>query len=431
MERPMTPPLDSIGRRLAEADSFDDDAPRAWTRNFTVQLVSRGASKIGDVLASPRHVLVWWLGALGVPAAFLGALVPIREAGALLPQLWIGAWMRRRRRRRGVYVSGLVIQAASIAGLLVAGHLTDGVQLGVLAVVAMAIFSLGRSLASIASKDLLGRTIPKGRRGRLSGTSATVAGLITIVAGIALGIQRGDEPGAAPQILLALGIAAWVVSAVFGQSIVEDDAPTDDERANPLGDLKLLREDDTFARFCLSRGLLAGTVLAMPYVTLLAKRSTSGGSEGLGAILVAASAAQFVSGWFWGRLADRSSRRTMVRAGSMAAAILFTTFAVGFFDPTGILGAAIYGIIFFLLGLAHTGIRQGRKTYVIDLAPDDRRPTYVAVANTTMGLVLLLGIGLGVVSTFFDERALVLVLGVLGAAGSAVAIGLPEVETDA
>lgn len=427
----MTPPLDSIGRRLAEADSFDDDAPRAWTRNFTVQLVSRGASKIGDVLASPRHVLVWWLGALGVPAAFLGALVPIREAGALLPQLWIGAWMRRRRRRRGVYVSGLVIQAASIAGLLVAGHLTDGVQLGVLAVVAMAIFSLGRSLASIASKDLLGRTIPKGRRGRLSGTSATVAGLITIVAGIALGIQRGDEPGAAPQILLALGIAAWVVSAVFGQSIVEDDAPTDDERANPLGDLKLLREDDTFARFCLSRGLLAGTVLAMPYVTLLAKRSTSGGSEGLGAILVAASAAQFVSGWFWGRLADRSSRRTMVRAGSMAAAILFTTFAVGFFDPTGILGAAIYGIIFFLLGLAHTGIRQGRKTYVIDLAPDDRRPTYVAVANTTMGLVLLLGIGLGVVSTFFDERALVLVLGVLGAAGSAVAIGLPEVETDA
>ena len=35
------------------------------------------------------------LGALGAPAVFVGFLVPIREAGVLLPQLLIAAYIRR------------------------------------------------------------------------------------------------------------------------------------------------------------------------------------------------------------------------------------------------------------------------------------------------------------------------------------------------
>ena len=425
--------LERVGARLAEADDLDDgaDRPDAWTRNFAIQLVCRAASKIGDVLASPRHVLVWWLGALGVPSAMVGALLPIREAGALLPQLWIGAWMRRRARRRGVYVAGLAIQAAAFAFLIVAAQFFwQGVALGVAAIVAIAVFSFGRSMASITSKDLLGRTIPKGRRGRLSGTASTVSGLITIAAGLALGIQSGDTPAAAPLVLIGLGVIGWTAAAAVAHRIVEADAPVEDGRPDPIGDLKLLREDAHFARFCVARGLLAGTVLAMPYVTLLAKDGTEGGSEGLGAILVAASAAQFLSGWFWGRLADTSSRRTMMRAGAMASAVLVLTFLTAILGPTGAVAAVAYGALFFLLGLAHTGIRQGRKTYVVDLAPDDQRPTYVAVANTTMGFVLLAGVGLGALSAVFDERLLVLLLAALGAAGAWTARGLREVESD-
>ena len=131
-----------------------------------------------------------------------------------------------------------------------------------------------------------------------------------------------------------------------------------------------------------------------------------------------------------GRDHARSAALTMIRAGAMASAVLVATFVTATLAPTGFVGAAAYGGLFFLLGLAHTGIRQGRKTYVIDLAPDDRRPTYVAVANTAMGFVLVAGAALGAVSTAIGDRALVLLLAALGAAGAWVARGLCEVESD-
>ncbi len=433
----MTDPfLRTLGRRLAAADQaehVDDlhaEARGTWPDNFVVQLVARTASKIGDVLASPRHVLTWWLGALGVPPGLLGALVPIREAGALLPQLWLGRFMARRAYRRGVYVTGLFVQAAAIGAIALAASSSRGTLLGVLAVVSIGVFSVGRAAASLSSKDLLGRTVPNGRRGRLGGTASSVAGLLTLAAGLTLGLRRTEDPGVAPLVLVVGAVVAWAVAGWLARSIEEPPAEVDGDGASIRNGLRLLRDDPDFGRFCLARGLLAGTVLSMPYVTMLASRGTDGASAGLGALLVAASAAQFVSGWLWGRAADLSSRRTLIVGGLAAAAVLATVFVVAALGLEGTLAAVVFGILYFLLALAHEGIRQGRKTYVVDLAPDDLRPLYVAVANTVMGSVLVLSTALGAVASAYSERTLVALLALLGVAGSLVALRLREVEAD-
>ncbi len=45
-----------------------------------------------------------------------------------------------------------------------------------------------------------------------------------------------------------------------------------------------------------------------------------------------------------------------------------------------------------MLGVAHAGVRIGRKTHVVDLAGGDRKAEYVALSNTVIG-ILLLGTG--------------------------------------
>ena len=75
----------------------------------------------------------------------------------------------------------------------------------------------------------------------------------------------------------------------------------------------------------------------------------------------------------------------------------------------------------FLIGLAHTGIRIGRKTYLVDMAPADRRASYVAVSNTLIGVVLLAFGAVGLLAPLLGARGVVLLVSALGLAGGLLA----------
>ena len=85
-----------------------------------------------------------------------------------------------------------------------------------------------------------------------------------------------------------------------------------------------------------------------------------------------------------------------------------------------------FGGLFFLLGLAHTGIRVGRKTWIVDYASADNRARLVAVSNTLMGIVLLLGGAFGLLAEVIGEGPVILVFAILGLCGAALALTLPE-----
>jgi MFS family permease len=61
--------------------------------------------------------------------------------------------------------------------------------------------------------------------------------------------------------------------------------------------------------------------------------------------------------------------------------------------------------VFFINGIAYSGARLSRKTYLVDYAPEDDRPTYVAVANTFIGLFTIVAAGFGVVAELFGLPA--------------------------
>jgi hypothetical protein len=85
---------------------------------------------------------------------------------------------------------------------------------------------------------------------------------------------------------------------------------------------------------------------------------------------------------------------------------------------------------FFVLMIAHSGVRLGRKTYVVDLASGNRRTDYVAVSNSVIGVILLVLGGLGAVAQAVSVPVVVLGLSVFGLAGSWMSWSLPEVTQD-
>jgi len=389
-------------------------------------------SKIGDQLSKPGVVLAWLLGALGAPAFTVGLLAPLREAGALLPQLAISQWIKRFAQRRCIWVAGAAGQGLAVALIGLAGFWWEGSVWGGWVILMLLIFSLCRGACSIVGKDILGRVVPEGQRGRVTGRASSVAGWVALGVGAGYALRRDAEPPV-DWVLVMLLVAGgcWIVAATSMARVREK--PVEVESADEIWEgitrsMKALREDPVFLRFCIARGLLASTVLSMPFYVVLAQRAMEQSSASLGVMLLASSLATAVSGVVWGRAADRSSRRTLAVAGFGAGAVGLTAAWIGSGSVNFLPAWAWHGGLFFLVGLAHTGIRQGRKTYLVDYASDDNRARLVAVSNTLMGLVLLASGVMGLLAGLMGERGVIAVFAILGIAGGVTAWRLPEAE---
>lgn len=416
----------------ARCADISEEACEVVPRNFGRQVLAFVALKTGDQLSSPGLILSWLLTALGAPAAAIGMLVPVRESGSLLPQMILGGALRRYPVRKWFWVVGAVLQGLAVASMGVVALTLKGAAAGWSIVGSLVVFSLSRGITSITSKDILGKTIPKRRRGRLSGLSASIAGWIAVGVGIFFAVNPAKElPTALFSGMLFVAGALWLFSAWRMSAVEEFPSPTDRDSGvwtEAIASLRFLRDDPVFLRFCIARALLASTVLSMPFYVVLAHEATDGLIASFGLLMIAGSLSKALSGATWGRLSDSSSRKTLAVAGLAAGVVGLLTAGLAGIDLGETVAVWLYGILFFLIGLSHTGIRMGRSTYLVDHASADNRAQLVAVSNTLMGVVLLLSGSFGLLADALGERIVIAVFAGLGIAGSLLAFTLPEVE---
>lgn len=409
---------------------IDESACEETPRSFVLLLTSLFLTKLGDAIASPKTTLAWLTTSLGAPGWVLGYLVPIRESGAMVPQLFLGGVVRRLPIRKWVWVVGSVAQGLCIAGLALVAFTLEGTAAGWAMLGLVAAFSLARSLSSIASKDVIGKTIPKPRRGQLSGWAASAAGAVTIAVGLVIGVVSGASIDAVLLGWLLVGAAFlwWLAAGVFSR-IDEQAGATDGGRSllGSLGSLRLLVDDRAFRRFVIARALLMCSALSAPFYVALAQGSAQAGIATLGGFVVASGLASLVSGPIWGRFADRSSRAVMAAAAVVTAGIGLATFAVDGWLPDLAASAWFLPLAYLVLSVAHQGVRVGRKTYVVNLGEGNQRTDYVAISNTVIGVLLLVVGSVGALTPWLGNGGVIALLSLMGLAGAVMSWRLPDV----
>ena len=87
-----------------------------------------------------------------------------------------------------------------------------------------------------------------------------------------------------------------------------------------------------------------------------------------------------------------------------------------------------YPVAFLFLGIAHSGIRLGRKTYVVDMAGGNKRTDYVAVSNSVIGVLLLLVGTVGLLTPLIGHAGVIGLLALMGLAGAGLGATLPAAE---
>jgi MFS family permease len=432
------PDFDSLYNKLMDEEDtrvcreIPEDACTRVPKNFFLQVGANTLTSLGDTLTNPKTTLAWLMGVVGAPVALIAWLVPIRESGSMLPQLIIAARIRRHARRRGVWVIGSLLQALALLGMGLTAWLTSGAVAGALIIALLVLFSLARGLCSVAGKDVIGKTIPKSRRGRLNGLSASLSGWLAL----AFGIYTLLRPPAEDDMLFYAGLLVsaallWVLAALIYRGIEEQPGSTEggaNGLRTALARISLLRDDAPFRRFVVIRALLLCSALSAPYYVVLAQDLEAGISM-LGAFLIANGLADSLAAFVWGRMADQSSRLVMIRAAFIASLLGPIVLAVHYWAglPEAF-QAWIFPLAFFVLGVAHSGVRVGRKTYVLDMAQGDRRTDYVAVGNSVIGLILLATGLFGLLSAIIGATGMLLLLSLVGLGGAILALSLPDVS---
>ncbi|RUO20266.1 MFS transporter permease [Aliidiomarina haloalkalitolerans] len=416
-----------------------DEACSEQPTAFILHLWSLTLTKLGDSLVSARLVLPWMLSVAGAPAFFISMLVPLRESLSLLPQLFVAQRMREKPVRKWFWVVGSLGQAAALV-LIVCGLIMlnsgafSALAFGWWTIAWLVVFSLARGICSVASKDVLGKTISKTRRGRLTGLAATTAGFMTLATATLI-LFAPDVEGS---LILFIGLFSaaavlWLLAAISYARIPEVPGATSgggNAITEALQSLRLLWEDKQFGQFVLTRALLVSSAFSIPYIVVLIQRQTDGVLTGLGGLLLASGLAGMLAGRFWGKWSDSASHQVMAAAAFMASAVMALTLLVNWANAEWLGLSLVGGGLIFLAAVAHHGARVGRKTYLVDMATQENRAQYTAVSNTVIGALLLLGMLLGILDELFGTAMVLVLLIAVGVIAGVRALTLPNVTAD-
>jgi len=412
---------------------ISDEACKYIPLNYFLIIISNTLTKLGDVLSNPKTVLAWLMNYINAPLYLISFIVPIRESGSMLPQIVIAGYIRQLGIRKWVWVIGSVLQFFSITAIALTALNFRGQQAGLLIILFLITFSLSRGLSSVASKDVLGKTIPKTRRGRLKGYTTAISGVLVVAAGLFM-LHKTNNGEAGIDFygsILFFAAAMWVFAAAVYSGIKEHKGETDgggNALKKAWEKLMILKHDKPFRRFVIARTLLLCSALTAPFYVVLAQKFIGNKSDILALFIIANGIASVISAPVWGKLADSSSKKVMVKAAIITSALGILAFVAVTWIPFFRDNYWFYPAVFFILGIAHSGVRLGRKTYVVDLAGGNKRTDYVAVSNTVIGLLLLITGGISALASLVSAEGVILVLSLFGVAGAFVSSALPEVE---
>lgn len=403
----------------------------AFTSDFV--LWSLGMTFIGVTTVMPTFVRHF------TDSTVLISLVSTIQMGAfLVPQLFVSNLIAHRARKKpimllaGVFYRPLLWLFALF--LLFSPNLSGTVVLGVFYLMYTA-FNLGDAVATVPWFDIMGKSVPPSRRGRVMGSAQIVVGVLAIGAGQLVRLILSDEgPGFPSNYALCFAIAGTgaVLSWASEWFIHEVIQPMAESRL-ALRDYapalwRVLRHDRHFLRITSVR-LLAGMAnMALPFYIIFGTDVLQFPPETIGLFSAAQVAGGVFAGTVLGFLSERSGSKAVILA-ALIVQMLAPVVALLMFLSAASFGALapwLYALVFVAIGVGQSSGILGFINYVLELAPPQERVTYIGLTNTLSGLLLLAPLVGAVIIAYLSYTGMFVV--VLAVLALSLLLALPMIE---
>ncbi|MGQ9681286.1 MAG: MFS transporter [Anaerolineae bacterium] len=411
---------------------------RALARNRALLVIEYALFGAAMAMLGPTVILPELVRQLGGSPLLVGSIGTIQAGGWLLPQLIAGRMVAGRPRVKPYVIIPLAISRAGVV-LMAPAIALFGARRPALALAGLlagfTIFNVGDALGSVGWTDLFGKAVPLERRGRITGMAEALASAASFGVG-AIVVAVLARPVAFPGnyvLLLALSAAGFGVSLLTLQLLTEPEGSAEPGRRPSWGEYLpqltgILRRDARFVWLLAARWLAGLSDMGAGFYVLFAVDRLHLPTEVTGLFISASVAGSLAGGLVLGPVADRrgAGRVIAVSAGLRVVRPLLALAAplAAPWHPWA--GPGLFLFLFALGGVAGGGYMIGFMNYLLEIAPVAERATYVALANTLEGAIVLAPLAAGWIVKAGSYEPLLWLTCVLGLAGFVICLRQPR-----
>ena len=419
-----------------------------FKRNFTLGVANGLLVNFGMAFMDPFTVLPVFISRLGGSSVLIGFVSALYGAGWFFPQVFVSRIAETRSRLLGIYRQAALVRILTWAGVVLTFFVVDPskpVLFLTLFVGCLLLTNIGAGVAAIPFLEITSKTIPVTSRGLYFGWRRFSGGVLGVFAGILVGLILNEETAGGGitagfnkfltdtlgplglfghefpvnyGILFLLGGLLVSIGLVLFCFVGEVPTVTDGRKPSRLlehliAGLNLIRRDENYRLFYLVRICWQFTAMAFPFYSTYAVFEMGFSESAVGIFVALWMGAGVVSNYLWGKILDRQGNKLVliITAGfSVIPPIILLIWnhleAAG---RAALPGWAVFTLIastFFINGFIRSGRFISNITYLLEIAPVDKRPLYVGFMNSfTFPLMLSPMVG-GLILNWFGITVL-------------------------
>ncbi len=350
---------------------------------------------------------------------FLIAVLPsLYYSIGYLPQTLFANYIEPRRRKKTFLYVAIITRTfiwfALGALVFTLGNRRPGLLLGALFFLLL-FYVMAGSLGGVALTDIIGKAIDKRERGRFYAAREMFGSLAAFGSGYLVKIILDQSfPLVFPRNygLIFFLAAGSLLLGIGGFYLIKEPRGEGRER-EPLSSyltelISLLRKDPPFRLMLLTRVIAGFHIMIIPYYIVFFREVADVPAHFIGFYIMARVFGGAVSNFLWGRVAGTHPHRVIQICLLLATVTpLITLLLEG-------LGPEYYTIVFVLVGSGISARMVGFQTYLLELAPKKRRPTYSGMQGTTIALTAPLPfLGAALIENFSYQLTFALVSAIM------------------
>ena len=336
-------------------------------------------------LASYVTIIPLFLSFLTESTALIGFVATLFHIGWQVPQLLTSSYVASLRRYKPMVLAMTLVERLPYFGLALLAIMipTVGVDVALpLALLLLAIQSLGGGFTGTAWQSMISKIMPPHRLGSFFGMQAACVNLFGAAGALlaSLILERLDFPESF-SLLFALAGLSLLVSFVFLALTYEPTSQPHDVAASIKwrqfgGRLRqILRQDANFRWFLTARALTAVSLTAIAFYTIFGIRRYGMSPEFVGGLTSALLVSNMLSSSVIGWLGDRWGHRRV-----LIAANLLTVLAIAI--ALSAADASWFYIVFALTGIVNSAQWSTILTITVQFGTVAERPYFIGMANT-------------------------------------------------
>jgi MFS family permease len=365
---------------------------------------------VGTTVAEPATILPLLVHHFSSSLVLVGIFASLLRGGAIAVQLFAAFYAQGYERvmpyMHRVFFFRFASWFAVGASIYLVGDTNPTLTLWLIGIFFFT-FSFSAGFGAIYYKEIIAKVFNSKERGNAMANRQLFSALGAIISGGVTGwvLATFDAPNNYAFLFMISSLIMLVGLVAFG-SIHEPPKTNTRLREKSFWEFlknsrTLLRADQRLQLQIIVSLLGYSFLLAMPFVIIKAKETVELTGWMLGGFITV----QMIGGMIgnlvlWKRFAPNYVAMLKTAYGFMLAAFVVALFAQG---------ALAYGLIFFIFGIGMDGFRNADANLVLEIAPEDKRPVYVAIQSTIVSLGLFFSIPGGFILQYTNYTVLYLI----------------------